>query len=278
MKKTSIFFNIGDFFLFFTNFFCHHASEHNFKTDPNGPAPIMNSAEIDIEENGPGVTLTNVALDRLRNDILRGAFTPSTKLRIEELKERYGVGGSPMREALSRLVAEGLVKSLNQRGFRVAPISADDLLDITETRQSIEGTAVVRAIERGDDAWEGSVLGAFHRLDKFLARGVPISEENGDDWEVIHSNFHRTLISACGSPRMIGFCHQLYDQATRYRSLLVDYNFESRDLIAEHRDLLDAVLSRDADRARTMLEKHIALTADIILSTETDIFEGASDK
>ena len=219
--------------------------------------------------------MTSLAVDRLRNDILGGTFTPSTRLRIDELKARYGVGGSPMREALSRLVAEGLVHALSQRGFRVAPVSADDLLDITETRQSLEGTAIERAIERGDDAWEGDVLGAFHRLEKYLTRGQEINRANLTEWEEIHANFHHTLISACGSPRLIGFCHQLYNQGTRYRHLLQDYNCASRDLVAEHRDLVDAVLSRDAKRARAVLEQHIALTADIILSTETDIIEGA---
>jgi len=222
-----------------------------------------------------GATMTSRAVDRLRNDILGGTFTPSTRLRIDELKVRYGVGGSPMREALSRLVSEGLVHSLNQKGFRVAPVSVEDLLDITETRQSLEGTAIERAIERGDDVWEGNVLGALHRLEKYLDRNPEISTTKLAEWEEIHAHFHRTLISACGSPRLTTFCQQLYDQGTRYRHLLQDYNIASRDLIAEHRDLVDAVLSRDAGRARSVLKQHLALTADIILSTETNIIEGA---
>jgi len=216
-------------------------------------------------------TLATVALKRLRDDILGGEFSPSTRLRVDELKSRYGVGGSPMREALSRLVAEGLVNSLNQRGFRVAPISTEDLIDITQTRQAVEGAAIERAIRLGDDVWEGDLLGAFHRLEKFMSRDQKIIDEEIANWENIHSNFHRTLISACGSPRLIGFCHQLYDQATRYRRLLLDYNFDPIDVIAEHRTLLEAALSRDADRARAILEQHMALTADIILSTKADI-------
>ena len=226
----------------------------------------MKPEDTNIAEGVGNSTLTTVALNRLRDDILGGAFSPSTRLRVDELKSRHGVGGSPMREALSRLVAEGLVHSLNQRGFRVAPISTEDLIDITQTRQAIEGAAIERAIERGDDAWEGDLLGAFHRLDKFLSRDQDIIDEEIAAWENIHSNFHRTLISACGSPRLIAFCHQLYDQATRYRRLLLDYNFDPLDVIAEHRTLLDAALSRDADAARSILQQHMALTADIILS------------
>jgi GntR family transcriptional regulator, carbon starvation induced regulator len=236
---------------------------------------FMKPATQDQETaTAPGVTMTSLAVDRLRNDILGGTFTPSTRLRIDELKALYGVGGSPMREALSRLVSEGLVDSLNQKGFRVAPVSTEDLLDITETRQSLEGTAIERAIERGDDVWEGNVLGALHRLEKYLDRNPEINATKLPEWEEIHAHFHRTLISACGSSRLTTFCLQLYNQGTRYRHLLQDYNFASRDLIAEHRDLVDAVLSRDAARARSVLEQHIALTADIILSTETDIIEG----
>ncbi len=233
------------------------------------------AAKLDV--NGPAVTLTSRALNSLRDDILGGTFSPSTRLRVDDLKARYGVGGSPMREALSRLVAEGLVHSLDQRGFRVAPVSAEDLTDITQTRQAVEGAAIERAIVRGDDAWEGDVIGAFHRLEKFMPRRERIVAQEIAAWEEIHSNFHHTLISACGSPRLIKFCHQLYDQATRYRRLLLDYNFEPRDVIAEHRALMDAVLSRDTNRARAILEQHMALTADIILATETDITEGAAN-
>lgn len=236
----------------------------------------MKTNALKLDDPGSAATLTARALDRLRDDILGGAFSPSTRLRVDELKARYGVGGSPMREALSRLVAEGLVDSLSQRGFRVAPISAEDLLDITETRQSLEGAAIERAIARGDDVWEGDILGAFHRLEKFMSREQKIIDGDIAAWEDIHGNFHRTLISACASPRLIKFCHQLYDQATRYRRLLLDYNFDPRDVIAEHRALKDAVLSRDASRARAILEQHMALTADIILSTETGIEEGAA--
>jgi DNA-binding GntR family transcriptional regulator len=231
----------------------------------------MKSDDGNVSENFGNSTLATVALNRLRDDILGGEFTPSTRLRVDELKSRYGVGGSPMREALSRLVAEGLVNSLNQRGFRVAPISTEDLIDITQTRQAVEGAAIERAIRFGDDAWEGDLLGAFHRLEKFMSRDQKIIDEEIANWENIHSNFHRTLISACGSPRLIRFCHQLYDQATRYRRLLLDYNFDPGDVIAEHRTLLEAALSRDADRARAILEQHMALTADIILSTKADI-------
>ncbi|MEP3247653.1 MAG: FCD domain-containing protein [Sneathiella sp.] len=234
----------------------------------------MKSDQQQLGEKESVATMASVAIDRLRYDILGGAFAPSTRLRVAELKERYGVGGSPMREALSRLVAEGLVHNLNQRGFRVAPISEEDLLDITETRIALEGAAVTRAIERGDDVWEGSVLGAFHRIDKFFSQHPAFTPEEISAWEEVHSNFHHTLISACGSPRLILFCGQLYDQATRYRRLLLDYKFEPREVVEEHRALLDIVLSRDAETAKSVLQKHIAMTADIVLSTEPGSLKG----
>ena len=76
---------------------------------------------------------------------------PGEKLRIEHMKDDYGVGGATLREALSLLISDALVVSQGQRGFRVAPVSLEDLADITETRVMLEGEALLvhRGLEVG---------------------------------------------------------------------------------------------------------------------------------
>ena len=111
-------------------------------------------------------SLTSQAFERIRNDILLGTLRPSERLKIQALSEHYEIGATAVREALSRLVTDGLVESEDQKGFCVAPVSTKDLLDLTETRVDIEGLAIRKAIARGDVEWEAQVLSSFHRLSR----------------------------------------------------------------------------------------------------------------
>ncbi|MEZ0198163.1 GntR family transcriptional regulator, partial [Pseudomonas qingdaonensis] len=96
--------------------------------------------------------------ERLKKDIIRGVFKPGEKLLMSALKERYDLGVGPLREALSQLVAEHLVNAISQKGYRVAPMSLDEMNDIYDARANLEAMIIALAIERGDDAWEASVL------------------------------------------------------------------------------------------------------------------------
>src|ERR1700732_630831 len=111
----------------------------------------------------PAITRTRAIYERLRRDIIQGTLLPGEKLRIEVLRTRYDVGGTPLREAMNRLSTEGLVTQSEQRGFRVTPVSADDLLELTRTRCLINEVALRESIARGGREWEESVLLAFHR-------------------------------------------------------------------------------------------------------------------
>src|SRR6478736_1205382 len=125
--------------------------------------------------------LVDQAFQRLRQDVLTGNFAAGTKLKVEELQAAYGYSSSPLREALSRLAQEGLVRADERRGFRVAPISEDDLADITRMRVLLDVPALREAIAHGDDAWEAAVLAAYHRLEKVESRlgDGPVILDNG---------------------------------------------------------------------------------------------------
>lgn len=123
-----------------------------------------------------GKSLTTVAFERLRGDILSGEWQPAERLRIQVLCERYRVGGSAVREALSRLITEGLVEVEDQRGFNVAPVSRAELMDLTQTRVRVEQMALRLALERGDIEWEARLLGGLHRL----ARRAPPTDRDGE--------------------------------------------------------------------------------------------------
>lgn len=206
-------------------------------------------------------TRTSELLTRLREDLLAGELKPGEPLRLATVRERYGAGLTPLREALFQLVAEGLVTMEDQRGFRVADVSWDDLNDLTEQRVFLDGQAVRLSIERGDLAWESRVLAAHHRLARtpMLEAGTTTLT---DAWTEAHRDFHRVLVEACGSPWLLRFRDVLSDQAQRYRRLSV-LDRPDRDVAQEHCRIADAVLARDSDLAVEYLADHYRLTAQL---------------
>jgi GntR family transcriptional regulator, carbon starvation induced regulator len=212
-----------------------------------------------------GVTKVTEVLEQLRTQILHGKLTPGEKLRLEHLAPRFKVGRTPLREACSRLVSEGLVTSEDQRGFRVATISRGELLDLTRTRQQLESLALRASIQHGDVSWEGEVAAALHLLGRarLPARG---GDTLDDSWEREHAALHGALLSACGSPILLRFHSTLFEQSERYRRLAVAYGQPARDIHGEHEALARAALARDAERACALLVEHIAATTDRVLA------------
>jgi GntR family transcriptional regulator, carbon starvation induced regulator len=212
----------------------------------------------------PDVTpsLAAQVFERLRADIIACRVQPGARLRLEDLRTRYGAGASPTREALMRLEAEGLVVLEQNRGFRVSPISPSHLRDLTANRIEIEALALRWAMERGGVAWEAEILGAFHRLSRHdkWEPGAPgcISEQ----WQQEHRAFHRALVAGCASPLLLSIRETLFDQAERYVALSIARRAIPRDDVAEHTRLMEAAIARDLPRALAANREHIERTAD----------------
>jgi len=216
---------------------------------------------------GPSTTLASSVYERLRGDILRGELVPGHKLRIEFVRERYAAGNSPVREALNRLSSDGLVHRRDQRGFCVAPASADDLVELTRTRCWLEEIGLRESMRVFAHDWEEGVVLALHRLARIPRSTSPSEYRENPEWEQLHRAFHRSLIAGCGSRWLLAFCDQLADQAYRYRQLAVRQVYPRRREKDEHDAIAEAVLRRDADAAVALLTEHYRLTANIILKT-----------
>src|SRR5436190_12112051 len=202
------------------------------------------------------------AYRRLRDDIISGTLAPSEKLRIGHLRRRYGMGASALREALSRLVSDGLAECEAQRGYWVSPVSRTELADITATRKVIEVEALRQSIELGTLEWEGRVVAATHSLERVE---TSMTEATGDvmmGWERANRHFHMALISGCPSRWLLRFTELLYDQSQRYRHRTVLRRpIPRRGLSAEHSEIVEATLARAAERACATLARHIDNTA-----------------
>jgi DNA-binding GntR family transcriptional regulator len=223
---------------------------------------------------GGAATLATSVYERLRADILSGALAPGVKLKVERLVERYEAGASPVREALNRLSAEGLVDRRDQRGFTVARAGLEDLRELVETRCLIEGLALERSIARRTALWEEGVVLALHRLSR-----TPRSIETGSyrtnpEWEARHRALHASLIAASGSARLERFAADLRDQADRYRQIAAAAVYPRRHEADEHRAIVDAAIEGRAADAVALLGRHYRTTLAIIEAYAADLFGG----
>jgi GntR family transcriptional regulator, carbon starvation induced regulator len=208
-------------------------------------------------------TLSARAAKAIEADILAGRLAPDARLGIAETAARYGVGATPLREALSRLAARGLVHSRDNRGFRVTPISRADLADIVLIRGVIEREALGLAMSRGDAAWEAAILAALHRLRRHVGDDPRGFREGDAAFDTLHKSFHAALIAACGSPRLINAQARLYDEAYRYRRLMMAHFPSPDEFLASHEQLARLVIAREA-AAGAALGEHIGSTLALV--------------
>jgi len=207
---------------------------------------------------GEARTLAQAVERRLSSDILFGRFVPDSRLRLGKLSDFYASGMSPLREALAQLVGKGLVIQDGQRGFRVAPVSREDLQDVVSTRIRLETMALRLAIEHGDEEWEAAILAAHHRLARRPRTNALLIDET---WEQLHREFHFRLIAACGSARLLAFCGEIYDHFDRYRRIAVVKAGRHPSLSSSHHGIVEAVLARKINEAMRLAAAHVEKSA-----------------
>ena len=192
-------------------------------------------------------TISDDGYRRIRSDIIFGKLRPTQKLRLEALRETYGVSVSTLREILSRLSSEGLVLAEGTRGFEVAPVSADDLKELAELRLLLECHAMEQSFAHGDMEWEGRVVSAHHKLSA-TERSMTSKKANQQLWKRYDGEFHQALISNCGSRALMEAHAAVFDKYFRYLILALSYR---GDVVPrQHQQLLECALKRDAARAK----------------------------
>jgi len=203
----------------------------------------------------------------LKADLLNGLFRPETQLRIEAISKSLEVSPGAVREALSRLTSDGLVNNTPQKGFVVSPVSAEELLDLTEVRIEVECRCLQLAIKHGDLAWEARILSLYHQLSKTRLESDNGRRTANPAWTALHYEFHNSLVSACRSRWRLKLREMMYVQAERYRRMTAPYVFEHRDVDAEHKAIVDATLDRNAPLACELIAQHLRTTAEIVLAS-----------
>lgn len=214
-----------------------------------------------------GRTRTDLVHDRLRSDIMNGRLRPGQRLKFPELCEQYEASVGVAREALARLVSQGLVRAQSRQGYQVAPLSQEDLADLTTARVEIESLVIRRSVVEGDVEWEAQVIGAHHVLERAPFTTEDDPRQLTDQWSAAHAAFHRALLAGCTNRRLMEAAASLRAEAELYRRWSVSFGHEpDRDLAAEHRGLMDAAVARNPDLAADRLREHIAHTAQLLIT------------
>ena len=203
-------------------------------------------------------TIATQLVHRLREDVVSGSLAPGSKINLTMAREAFGVSLSPLREALARLVAEGLVEFEDNRGYRVAPVSLANLAEVTHLRAEFECLALRNAMAAGDVGWEGDVVRAHHQLGRIVRD--PARPETLARWEAAHGAFHLALIAGCGMPLLLNACRVLHNLNDRYRRIFLRAAGGDRNVAAEHAEIARLAVARDVEAACARLREHIQRT------------------
>lgn len=201
-------------------------------------------------------TLTDKVSKMIRRDILNGELLPGQKLVVADLKQKYNVGASPVREALVQLSWSKYVTLQPQKGCWVAPVSKKELNDLYESLRVVSSVLLKKAIAIGDESWELEVLTSYHKLSRM---NNSAEEFDSAEWEERHQQFHVALLEGADSKNMFEFFSDLINQVKRYRFLALAGVPESEDLfnINEHEMIMKLVLAKDAEQATERLDQHL---------------------
>lgn len=213
----------------------------------------------------PSKTRMDDVYRRIRYSIMMGALVPGQRVKLGSLCDEYQVSLSVVREAATRLAEQGLLKAEPNRGFRVPSLRLADLQDLTFVRVEIESLCLERAIDGGDTAWEAGIVAAHHTLVRVASREQDVESDLARTQA--HAEFHQALAAGCSSPRLLDIRQSLFDSSELYRHWSLIASAAARDPAAEHREIMEAALSRDKARALEWLIRHIRGTADWLASS-----------
>jgi GntR family transcriptional regulator, carbon starvation induced regulator len=214
-------------------------------------------------------SLTAEAYARIRSEILCCRLAPGQKLVIQDICDTMDFSLGAVREALSRLTAEGLVEAQPRKGFRVAPVTEAELGDITMVRTRIEASCLESAIRNGDLQWESNIVALLFELSKLKLADPNDPKRLNSAWAETHQRFHQALVAACDSPWLLRLRETLFAHSERYRWMSHPLDRKKRNIHAEHEAIASAAVARDTHKACGLLGQHIAKTTQIIVESGT---------
>ena len=206
--------------------------------------------------------LREIVYEELKRQIMVGEIAPGTRMMEVDLADEMGVSRTPVREAIRKLEKEGLVTIEPRRGAYASDISAKDMVDVLEVRQDLEGMAAGLAAQK---IAEGDVLQL-----KDMTRRYKEAVEAGDIEEIIKQDedFHKYIVGLSDNKTLIKMVSQVQELALRFRYIYYDDFSRFKNQPLEHQEIMEAIMSGDANSARRFAEVHISKLKDFVKSEE----------
>jgi DNA-binding GntR family transcriptional regulator len=196
-------------------------------------------------------TTADTVAHMLRNEIQRGQLPPGTRLRQNEVAQRFGVSTTPVREALALLQAEGLVRIDPHRGALVFHPTVADLRESYDIRGALEALAVTKAMPRLTEELIKDLQKIINRMRK---------EKDEGRWVELNNEFHLRLYQASGMPRLCTMIANLRDSSSTYIHMFAAHDLHEHRADDDHQEILDACAAHDGRRARKAIDAHVTHT------------------
>ena len=211
---------------------------------------------FDIQNHKP---LREMVYEELKMQILKGSIIPGTRMMEVELAEEMGVSRTPIREAIRKLEKEGLVTIEPRRGAYASMISTEDLVEILEVRQDLEGLAAYFAADRMTDAQMEALRQVSASYDDAVKRG------NMEDMIKHDTRFHHIIVESCRNKILVQMIEQLQELVLRFRYIYYDNFRRAENMPEEHAAILAAIAEGNADKARAAADIHVDRLKELVM-------------
>ncbi|MBG6090854.1 DNA-binding GntR family transcriptional regulator [Actinomadura viridis] len=199
----------------------------------------------------PRKSTVEIVYDELRSAIMYGSLAPGEQLGEAELAGRLGISRGPLREAMQRLVQEGLLHSEPHRGLFVITLDQGDVEDVYLARLAIERAACTLVMDRNRGEAVARLTEALDHLVEAARQRDRVAMSDADQ------AFHEVLVSASGSPRLERMAQTLLVETRMCLNALQDTYPEPQELVEEHRRLVDAISDGEEERLLRLIEEHM---------------------
>ena len=211
---------------------------------------------FDIQNHKP---LREMVYEELKMQILKGSIIPGTRMMEVELAEEMGVSRTPIREAIRKLEKEGLVTIEPRRGAYASMISTEDMVEILEVRQDLEGLAAYFAADRMTGEQMAELKEVSNNYNEAVKRGKM------EDMIKYDTRFHHIIVESCRNKILVQMIEQLQELVLRFRYIYYDNFRRAENMPEEHEAIVAAISEGDADKARAAADIHIDRLKELVV-------------
>lgn len=224
---------------------------------------------FDLQNHRP---LREIVYEELKREILVGEIAPGTRMMEIELADEMGVSRTPVREAIRKLEKEGLVTIEPRKGAYASDVSIKDMVDVLEVREDLEAMAAAMAAQRVNEEEKKNLI------DATLEYKRAVESEKTEDIIRADERFHQLIVNYSGNKTLVQLFSQVQELALRFRYLYYDDFSRYEGMPMEHREIEEAILSGDFDKARVAAGAHVKKLKQFVEDEGEKIFQGTEDK